>query len=433
MPANMTFNTTPGLAYKPGDYVQASNNADNYVIGIVVSYNKITGVLVITPVESKGSGTFNSWQISLTGAVGSSGTSGSAGTAGNRGNSGSSASDGQSRNSGSSGNRGTSSIAGTSGTSGTAGTTGTAGTHGVAGSSGNRGANRSSGSSGAPGSNGANRVNGASGLSGASGSSGLSRLSGVAGGSGVSRTSGTNGSAGVSGANGATGPQGPQGPRGPQGAAGGNGSAGTNGPQGPQGPRGNTGPVGAPGPAGPPGPQGFQGPQGAPGPQGPSSLPGFPGPDTAFNQFLTPTSGPTFLSVTATGQISTGGYIAFGNNPNDGSSWVNVTGAPSGNRWDANGGWFTFGAVGSTNFYTSSSEIYKKNIEPYVPSAVNIIKNADIVSFNYIDFDHTKVGFIAEDTPAELSTETHDKLDTGNALGLLLKAIQELNNRIDKL
>jgi len=44
MPSNMTFNINPGLAYLPGDNVQLSYDADNYVIGTVVSYNKGTGV-----------------------------------------------------------------------------------------------------------------------------------------------------------------------------------------------------------------------------------------------------------------------------------------------------------------------------------------------------------------------------------------------------
>jgi hypothetical protein len=426
MPSNMTFNTSPGLAYKPGDYVQASNTADNYVIGVVVSYDKSTGVLVMTPVESKGTGTFSSWQISLTGAVGSSGTSGSAGTAGNRGNSGSSASDGQSRNSGSSGNRGASRIAGSSGTSGTAGTTGTSGTHGVAGSSGNRGANRSSGSSGNSGSNGTGRVNAASGFSGASGNSGQSALAGANGASGLSRTSGSSGSAGVSGANGPTGATGPQGPRGPQGAAGATGSSGTNGPQGPQGARGPQGPVGAPGPAGGTGPQGAQGPTGPQGPTGAPGPPGATGPQTVYNQLLNTNNDVSFANAASAGEVFTGSDFSVSGNGI-------VSGGNQSIGWRATGSWETFGACGSTNFFTVSSKIYKKNIQPYSPSAVKIIKDVNIVSFNYIDYDHTKVGFIAEDSPKELSSETKDKMDTGNSLGLLLKALQELNNRIDKL
>ena len=426
MPANMTFNITPGLAYVPGDYVQASNNADNYVIGVVVSYDKITGVLVITPVESKGTGTFSSWQISLTGQVGSSGTSGSAGTSGNRGNSGSSAANGQSRNSGSSGNRGASRIAGSSGTSGTSGTTGTAGTHGVAGSSGNRGANRSSGSSGNSGSNGTGRVNGASGNSGNSGNSGQSAPAGANGLSRASGNSGTSGSAGVSGANGPQGPVGPQGPRGPQGSAGPSGSSGTNGPTGPPGPTGPTGPQGPQGFQGATGPQGAQGPTGPAGPPGPPGPTGATGPQTVYNQLLNTNSSVSFANAASAGEVFTASDFSVSGNGI-------VSGGNQGIGWRATGSWETFGACGSTNFFSTSSKIYKKNIQPYSPSAVKIINDVNIVSFNYIDYDHTKVGFIAEDTPVELATEKQDSLDTMNSLGLILKALQELNSRIDKL
>lgn len=429
MPANITFNTKSGLAYKPGDYVQASNTADNYVIGVVVSYNKSTGALVMTPVESKGTGTFNSWQISLTGSPGSSGTAGTAGTAGNRGVSGSSAASGQPSISGSSGQGGASRLSGSSGTSASSGTSGSSGTSAISGASGNTGASRSSGTSGSSGVTGSIGGSGISGFSGGSGSSGLSRPNGVAGGSGVSGNSGTSGSAGVSGANGPQGPTGPQGPRGPQGAAGGSGSSGTNGPTGPPGPTGPAGGTGPQGPQGGAGPQGFQGAQGPTGPPGPPGSPGGTGPETVYNQALNTYDTVTFANTVTGGEVFTPSVYSFGFNTNIGM----VSGGNQSIGWLNVGNWQTFGACGSTNFFSTSSKIYKKNIEPYAPSAVKIIKDIDIVSFNYIDYSHTKVGFIAEDAPIELATETHDRLDTMNSLGLLLKALQELNNRIDKL
>ena len=124
MPSNMTFNINTGLAYLPGDNVQLSYDADNYVIGTVVSYNQGTGVLVIAPTLSRGTGTFSTWTVSLTGVVGSSGTAGSAGSSGKAGKSGSSGKDGAPGQSGSSGKAGKSGSAGTAATSGTAGTAG---------------------------------------------------------------------------------------------------------------------------------------------------------------------------------------------------------------------------------------------------------------------------------------------------------------------
>jgi len=194
--ANITFTVQTGLSFLENDFVQVSANASNYIIGRVVSYNPSTGDLLITPLQSVGSGTFSSWTAALTGPWGSSGTAG------------------------------------------TSGTTGTSGNHGDARTSGNSGFSGSSGTSGS------------AGLSRASGASGLSRPSGSPGNSGV------NGPTGAPGGTGPTGPQGPLGPRGTSGSSGVNGGTGPQGPQGFTGPTGPQGPQGPRGPQGPPGPTG---------------------------------------------------------------------------------------------------------------------------------------------------------------------------------
>ena len=56
--SNVTFTVSQNLSYVAGDFVQLSYDADNYVIGTVVSYNSTTGVMIITPVKSIGSGTY---------------------------------------------------------------------------------------------------------------------------------------------------------------------------------------------------------------------------------------------------------------------------------------------------------------------------------------------------------------------------------------
>ncbi len=195
--SNITFTVQTGLSFLENDFVQVSANTSNYIIGRVVSYNPSTGALIITPLQSVGSGTFSSWTAALTGPWGSSGTAG------------------------------------------TSGTVGTSGNHGAARTSGNRGSSGSSGTSGS------------AGLSRASGASGLSRNSGSPGNSGVN---------GPTGAPGGTGPTGPQGPLGPRGTSGSSGVNGGPGPQGPQGFTGPTGPQGAQGPTGPQGPPGPTGP-----------------------------------------------------------------------------------------------------------------------------------------------------------------------------
>ena len=74
--SNMTFNVSTGLAFVTFDFVQVSHDANNYIIGKVVSYNSGTGDLIITPYDVVGAGTFNTWIVSLTGYNGTNGTSG---------------------------------------------------------------------------------------------------------------------------------------------------------------------------------------------------------------------------------------------------------------------------------------------------------------------------------------------------------------------
>ena len=47
--SNMTFNVSTGLAFVTFDFVQVSHDANNYIIGKVVSYNSGTGDLIIFP------------------------------------------------------------------------------------------------------------------------------------------------------------------------------------------------------------------------------------------------------------------------------------------------------------------------------------------------------------------------------------------------
>ena len=81
---NLNFTITTGLFFKPFDFIQLSHDADNYIIGQVVSYDNSTGALVITPSFFQGSGTYTTWNASLTGAVGSSGTAGTSGSSPDR-------------------------------------------------------------------------------------------------------------------------------------------------------------------------------------------------------------------------------------------------------------------------------------------------------------------------------------------------------------
>ena len=47
--------------------------------------------------------------------------------------------------------------------------------------------------------------------------------------------------------------------------------------------------------------------------------------------------------------------------------------------------------------------------------------------------DEPKIGFIADDTDSIFSGLNKDKMDVYNCIGMLLKAVQELNDKIKKL
>lgn len=92
--SNITITTDPNLSYEQYDFIQVAHDENNYIIGRVVSYNKTSGQLIFTPIKVEGSGSFSTWQISLTGDPGDTGAS-TNGTSGTSGTSGSNANIGQ--------------------------------------------------------------------------------------------------------------------------------------------------------------------------------------------------------------------------------------------------------------------------------------------------------------------------------------------------
>lgn len=88
----------------------------------------------------------------------------------------------------------------------------------------------------------------------------------------------------------------------------------------------------------------------------------------------------------------------------------------------------------AAGFYQSSSRLLKTDINPYKESALDILKRTNIVSFYYkTDLGNRRIGFIAEDTPEELSTKDKNVMDANSTIGLLIKAVQELEARIKQL
>jgi hypothetical protein len=100
-----------------------------------------------------------------------------------------------------------------------------------------------------------------------------------------------------------------------------------------------------------------------------------------------------------------------------------------------NGGWYTVGAIGASSFYASSTRDVKRDIAPFSPSALNIINDTEIVSYVYESApeEQPTIGFIADDTPEQLSGPNHDKMDINKSIAVAMKAIQELNVKIENL
>ena len=96
------------------------------------------------------------------------------------------------------------------------------------------------------------------------------------------------------------------------------------------------------------------------------------------------------------------------------------------------------GSHGSHTSHSSCSIKNKTNIESFNLDALQLINDIDIVKFNYNDRSHEDtsidhVGFIAENTSELFSTQYHDRMDYTNCIGVLLKAVQELDKRIKAL
>lgn len=92
-------------------------------------------------------------------------------------------------------------------------------------------------------------------------------------------------------------------------------------------------------------------------------------------------------------------------------------------------------SVYANGFYATSSRKYKENIEKTSSSALDIIKQTEVVNFNYINDENKtpKIGIIAEDAPDILVSPDKGSVDTSNCIGVLLKACQELNERVEAL
>ena len=271
---------------------------------------------------------------------------------------------------------------------------------------------------------------------------------GSSGTSGTSGSSGSNGSSGTSGSNGTDGSSGTSGSNGTDGSSGSNGTDGTSGSNGTDGSSGSSGSNGTNGSSG-------------------TSGTGFNTINNPANGRLILSDGTTNAATASANLIYTGSnFLINGNTTVTGSLTItgNLTaqqyivsssvtyltesfasgshkfGDTSDDNHNFTGSVYITGSLGVSGnvsgsaFYQVSSRTLKTNIEPFTLSGIDLINSVRIVEFNYLnDLDNKHIGFIAEDTPSELSTLNKNVMDTNSTVGVLIKAVQELSEEVKKL
>lgn len=108
-----------------------------------------------------------------------------------------------------------------------------------------------------------------------------------------------------------------------------------------------------------------------------------------------------------------------------------IGGSDSAHLWNA----VYCNTIYSNNQAAISKRSMKENIKPWKKDALALLEGVEIVGFNYIS-DREKnyhIGFIADDTDEALAGIQHDRMDTTNCIGVLIKAVQELTERIKLL
>jgi hypothetical protein len=250
---------------------------------------------------------------------------------------------------------------------------------------------------------GTNGQQGTQGIQGAQGAGGAGGQQGTQGATGTG-TQGANGAQGATGtgtqgANGAQGGQGYTG-AGSQGAAGGQGLQGFIGGAGQQGTQGATGGTGGVGNQGAAGSNGSNGAQGATGAQG-----------------TTGTTGTGFSTISPANNNA----LVISNGTSN-SAFTNSNIYVSGDT------------IYAGAYYQNSSRELKTNITPFDKDAIELLKKVSVVTFYYKNDTFTPhIGFIAEDTPTELSGVNQNMMDVASVTGTLIKAVQELQAQIDEL
>ena len=93
------------------------------------------------------------------------------------------------------------------------------------------------------------------------------------------------------------------------------------------------------------------------------------------------------------------------------------------------------GAIYAYAFYANSEKKLKKDIHDTTVNGLDVVNGTKIVDFHY-KADKTKadkVGFISDDSNPILLDADHKKVDLYNCIGVLMKAVQELSNKVNTL
>lgn len=120
---------------------------------------------------------------------------------------------------------------------------------------------------------------------------------------------------------------------------------------------------------------------------------------------------------------SSSNYHVFG----DGT---NVQFQSTATGFDVTGVIVASGTITGSEIYRGSSRKLKKNIQKYNGSALDLLHDIVISTYNLKSDESFGIGFIAEDTHKWLSGEDQKQHSFGNHLGILTKAVQELQEEI---
>ncbi|WP_143305112.1 pyocin knob domain-containing S74 family peptidase [Chitinophaga vietnamensis] len=104
-------------------------------------------------------------------------------------------------------------------------------------------------------------------------------------------------------------------------------------------------------------------------------------------------------------------------------------------RTDGSGNLFVTGQVSATAFYQASQRSLKRDIHLFNKSALSILNTARVQTFRYKadSTNITHIGFIADEVPDEMASPERKGVDQANTVALLVKALQEMSEKVDAL